>query len=296
MLASMTGFGAGHIADDDRSVQVEIRTVNNRHFKLTVRGSEPYPQLESEFEKLLRPELKRGTVTLHVRVARTASAGSSPLNVAALQSYLNQLAPLAAKLPATAAASLYASVLRLPGIAGPEATGLSAPDDEWPLVERAVREALHGVTAMRRHEGEAMGRELLGLVDGIAARLATIRAELPAATADHRQRLVTRIRQAVADAGVTVDESNLIRETALFADRSDVTEELVRLDGHLAAVRDVVLKGGDGAGRRLEFLAQELGREANTLGSKAGSPAISRQAVEIKATLESIRELGLNIE
>lgn len=296
MLVSMTGFGSGRVESGDRSAHVELRSVNNRHFKITVRGSDPYPLLESEFEKLLRTAVRRGTVTLFVRVERSARAAHSPLNPAVLQNYLNQLIPLAERIPTALQTSLLAGVLGLPGVAANDAMGLSAPEGEWPLVEKAVLDALAGFSATRNAEGRAMAEELARLFQRIRDRVAAIYTVLPAVVTEYRNRLTQRIRKAVATVGVVVDESNLIRELALFADRSDVNEELIRLSGHLDAADQVLKVGGDGAGRRLEFLAQEMGREANTLGSKAGSSAVSHQAVEIKADLERIRELVLNIE
>jgi uncharacterized protein (TIGR00255 family) len=296
MLVSMTGFGSGRAESGDRSVHVELRSVNNRHFKLTVRGSDPYPLLESEFEKLLRAAVRRGTITVFVRVERSAKSTHSPLNPAILQNYLNQLIPLAERLPTAFQASLFAGVLGLPGVAVNDSMGLSAPEGEWPLVEKAVVEALAGFSATRSAEGRAMAEELARLFHRIRERVAVVHAVLPGVVAEYRNRLTQRIRQAVATAGVVVDESNLIRELALFADRSDVNEELTRLSGHLDAADHVLEHGGEGAGRRLEFLAQEMGREANTLGSKAGNSAVSHQAVEIKADLERIRELVLNVE
>jgi uncharacterized protein (TIGR00255 family) len=148
----------------------------------------------------------------------------------------------------------------------------------------------------REAEGQAMLAELQSLIATIQFRLDDIRKDIPGTMMDYQKRLSERIRQATADAGVVFEEANLIREIALYSDRTDISEEVVRLQGHLDSVSNLFKKTSDGAGRRLEFLAQEMGREANTLGSKAGSNAISRHAIEIKATLEKFKELILNIE
>jgi uncharacterized protein (TIGR00255 family) len=148
---------------------------------------------------------------------------------------------------------------------------------------------------MRRDEGKAMAAELLTLHGVITAELAGVRAILPGVMDDYRQRLLERIRQAVAEAGVVVTADHLIREVALFADRTDVAEEVTRLSSHLDQFAELVRKGEE-AGRKLEFVVQEMGREANTLGSKAGDVAVSRHVFEIKASLEKIRELVLNVE
>jgi uncharacterized protein (TIGR00255 family) len=155
--------------------------------------------------------------------------------------------------------------------------------------------ALQRLDAMRREEGQMMAAELLSHHRIVTEELAAVRVLLPTIASDYRRRLLDRIRVALADAGVAVQPDHLIREVALFADRMDVSEEVTRLSAHLDQFAELVRKG-DEAGRKLEFVIQEMGREVNTLGSKAGDVSISRHVFEIKATLEKIRELVQNIE
>ncbi len=140
-----------------------------------------------------------------------------------------------------------------------------------------------------------MCAELLNLHRTVTVELDAVRAILPTIAADYRRRLFERVRLALSDAGVGIQPDNLVREVALFADRTDVSEEVTRLSAHLNQFAELVRKG-DEAGRKLEFVIQEMGREVNTLGSKAGDVAISRHVVEIKAALEKIRELVQNVE
>lgn len=296
MLFSMTGFGSGRAEANGIVVAVEIRSVNNRHLKVVVRGSDPYPHLESEFEKLIRQTIRRGTVTLLVRVQRPLQSGSLAINADAVAGYIQQLAPLAKELSKESAAALYSGVLSLPGVASEAFASQQASEVEWPIVERATLAAAKELSKMRTAEGRQMADELLSLIEQITERVQQVQKHLPAILVDYRKRLYDRISLAVSEAGVKVDESNLIREIALYADRTDVAEEITRITGHIAAVREVIASNGDGAGRRLEFLAQELGREVNTLGSKAGDAVISRHAIEMKAILEKFRELVLNVE
>jgi uncharacterized protein (TIGR00255 family) len=294
----MTGFGEAREETPSAAVAVEARAVNNRHLKVTVRGTDPYPLLESEVEKVARRHVRRGTLHLHIRVDRQAPPADLALNTAALRGYLRQVKEAcdAAGTPEYAAPVL-AGVLALPGVA-PETSRASVtpPDDEWPAVERAVEAALKKLDGMRRDEGRAMAAELLALADGVRAELGRVRDLLPGVTTAYRLRLLDRVRQAVAEAGVAVAPDHLIREVALFADRSDVAEEVTRLAAHLDQFAALVRSGGEGAGRKLEFVVQEMGREANTLGSKAGDVAVSRHVVEIKAALEKVRELIQNVE
>jgi uncharacterized protein (TIGR00255 family) len=292
----MTGFGEARSEADGVAAAVEVRAVNNRHLKVTVRGTEPYPMFEAELEKVVRRHVRRGTITIHVRVERQARPSDLTLNAAALSAYLLQIRTACqdAGTPEYAP-PLLAGVLALPGVAPESRHFGSPPDEEWPVVEQTLDAALRRLDTMRREEGRAMAGELLTLHGTIARELAAVRELLPAVTANYRERLLERVRQAVSDGGVAVTQDHLIREVALFADRTDVTEEAMRLAAHLDQFAELVRKGEE-AGRKLEFVLQEMGREANTLGSKAGDVTISRHVFEIKATLEKIRELVQNVE
>ena len=296
MLLSMTGFGAARIETAGVGVSAEVRAVNNRHLKLTVRGSDPYPLYESELEKVVRRHVRRGTLHVHVRVERQGQSAAPALNLTTLADYLKQIrrACDAAGTPEFAA-PLAAGALSLPGVAPENRHGGAPPDDEWPVVEKTLDAALAKLNEMRRDEGKAMAAELAGYHRAIAAQLDAIRVLLPAVVADYRQRTLDRVRQAVADAGVVLGADSVIREVALFADRTDVSEEVTRLTSHLEQFAELTRKG-DEAGRKLEFVIQEMGRETNTIGSKAGDVAISRHVIEIKSTLEKLREQVQNVE
>lgn len=299
MLLSMTGFGDARGSGPGFSVAVEVRSVNNRHLKVVVRGSDPYPLLEAEFEKVVRKTVRRGSVLVHVRVDRETKSTDLKLNANAVRTYLGQLKAACAEagtpelLP-----SLAAGLLQLPGVAADPSSATAASDEEWPVVEKLLNQALAKLDAARKVEGQSMAAELRSLHAVLARELAGVRECLPAVVANFRARILERVRQAVGDAGIAVEPEHLIREVALFADRSDVSEELSRFAAHLDQFADVVANGSgpDGAGRRLEFVVQEMGREANTLGSKAGDATVSRHGFEIKATLEKIRELVQNVE
>lgn len=299
MLLSMTGFGAAQAHTTAVGVAVEVRSVNNRHLKLTVRGSDPYPLLEPDLEKVVRRHVRRGTLHLHVRAERASAAAAPVLNAAVLADYLKQIRTACTEAGTPdLMAHLATGALALPGVS-PEArnghTSSAPPEDEWPLVEKTLEAALDKLNQMRRDEGRAMAAELLAYHTGITGQLDAIRALLPNVVGDYRARLTERVRQAVQDAGANVAPEHLVREVALFADRTDVSEEVTRLTSHLEQFAEIVRKG-DEAGRKLEFVIQEMGRETNTLGSKAGDVAISRHVFEIKGTLEKLRELVLNVE
>lgn len=294
MIFSMTGYGDARATTPSGSLTIEIRAVNNRHLKVGVRGNDPYPMLESEFEKVVRKHVKRGTILIQVRVERTARTAAATLNTALLKTYVEQVRRDLPDFSDAERAAVLGGLLGLPGIA-PEEFG-TVVDEEWPQAEAALESALRKLNTAREVEGATMTVELRNLASIIASELEKIGEHLPRIMATYRQRLLERMRQAVAESGVTIGPDNIVREVALYADRSDVAEEMTRLSGHLAAFKAILAEGGDSPGRRLEFVVQEMGREANTLGSKAGDVTVSRHTVEIKAALEKIRELVQNIE
>jgi len=254
VLLSMTGFGESRTETDKLGVAVEVRALNNRHLKVTVRGSDPYPMFEAEIEKVVRRHVRRGTVTVHIRVERAPRPADLTLNTPVLTTYLHQIRAACEEAGSPEfASSLLAGVLALPGVAPEPRHFGTPPEDEWPAVEQTIDAALRRLDTMRREEGEAMGAELLAHHRTVASELDALRNLIPTVTADYRQRLLERVRQAVTDAGVVLQPDHLIREVALFADRTDVSEEVTRLTAHLTQFADLVRKGEE-AGRKLEFV------------------------------------------
>ena len=237
--------------------------------------------LEPEPEKLVRKYIRRGTVIIHVRCDRQVRGGDFAINPVALRSYLEQVRTVCDQIgwqvPMTA---LLGQVLSLPGVA-PEPGGVSGrpPDEEFAAVERTLEAALTKLQSMRQQEGRAMADELLSHRQTVTAQLAAIQQAVPEVVENYRRRLRDRVGQALAEHNITLRPDDLIREVAIFAERSDVTEEVVRLSSHLEQFGSIVRTEDDAPGRKLEFLVQEMGREANTIGSKA-DVAVSRHVVE----------------
>jgi uncharacterized protein (TIGR00255 family) len=297
VLFSMTGYGEASFQSEHLSLAVEMRTVNNRYLKVTLRATEPYNLLEPEFEKVIRRTVRRGTVQVHFRCQRQYAAQDFQINAVALRSYLTQLRSTGAGLELTDAErlALLGQVLALPGVV-PEPSGSSfSLEEEWPLIEKVLDQALGKLQVMRREEGQAMARELLQLRDHIARCLDRIRERLPSVAVAYRDRLLERVRALLGELDVQIDRSDLIKEVSVFADRADVTEEVVRLASHLEQFV-AILDEPESPGRKLDFLTQEMLRETNTLGSKASDVEVSRHVFEIKGTLEKIRELVQNVE
>jgi uncharacterized protein (TIGR00255 family) len=296
VLYSMTGYGEASFTSDTLQLAIELRAVNNRYLKVSLRAAEPYNLLEPEVEKVVRRSIKRGTIQVHLRCQRQFAATDFQVNAVALRSYVEQVRELAGRLGLPdGGQSLLGQVLALPGVV-PEPASVSLDlEEEWPVLERVLEQALAKLQGMRQEEGRAMAQELLQLRDHIGRQLDQIRARAPQVSDAYRDRLLERVRLLLGEMDVEIDRSDLIKEVAIFAERADVSEEVVRLASHLEQFQDVVNEP-ESAGRKLEFLTQEMFRESNTIGSKASDVDISRHVVEIKATLEKVRELVQNVE
>jgi len=294
LLISMTGFGEARSQQDGIAVAVEVRTINSRHFKLSFRASEGYAALEPEVETATREIVRRGTVQLNLRVDRQASVDDYRINTAVLESYRRQLEEYTGRSEWNDPIDLR-MLLSLPGTVDEGGGADFDPRDDWPAIEPVIREALAAMAKMRAEEGVALaadlahnGRQIMELLDAVARRA-------PEVTQSYQSRLTARVEQALSDLNVTVEPADLLREVSLFADRSDISEEIVRLRSHLQQY-EAALMLPESSGRKLEFIAQEMGREINTIGAKANDAEISHLVVEIKTALERIREQIQNVE
>jgi uncharacterized protein (TIGR00255 family) len=290
----MTGFGEARRQADGIAVAVEVRTINSRHFKLNFRASEGYASLEPEVEAASREAIRRGTVQLNLRIDRAASADDYRIRTSVLESYRSQLEALAGHGGWSNGVDLK-TLLLLPGVVEERVHADYDPHADWPAIEPAVLEALAAVGKMRLEEGAALAADLAKNGQQMEEILGQIAARAPQVVVSYESRLTQRVQQALAELNVTVQPADLIREISLFADRSDITEEIVRLRSHLQQYADA-LAASDGSGRKLEFIAQEMGREVNTIGSKANDGEISRLVVDLKTALERIREQIQNVE
>jgi uncharacterized protein (TIGR00255 family) len=292
----MTGYGEAHFQSDRITVAVELRALNNRYLKVTLRAAEPHNLLEPEFEKVIRRTIRRGTIQVHLRIDRQFAAQDYKINMAALRSYVDQLRGLGGELGlADHGESLLGQILTLPGVVPEPGDTASHLEDDWPLLEPVLNEAVAKLQMMRQEEGRAMAQEFVQQRNQIADHLEQIRQLAPTVAENFRDRLHERVRSLLAEHDVQIDRSDIIKEVSIFAERSDIAEEVTRLGSHLDQFKDM-LKEADSPGRKLEFLTQEMFRETNTIGSKASDVAISRHVVEIKGILERMRELVQNVE
>jgi uncharacterized protein (TIGR00255 family) len=290
----MTGHGEAHRQQDGLAVAVEVRSVNNRFFKLSYRSSEGYAALESQIESLVRQQVRRGTVQVNLRVDRQASPDDYRLNQTVIAGYLKQLNALAA-LGIAIDGVRADSLLQLPGVVCEPVADWTVIESHWPIISGAVTEALQQFSAMRAEEGQAMAVDMRANCRLILAELTQIEARAPLVIDGFRQRITDKLNKLLAEMGARIEPADVVREIGVFTERSDISEEIVRLKSHLEQF-ETAMQVEEAAGRKLDFLTQEMFRETNTIGSKANDAAIAHHVIEIKTAIERIREMIQNIE
>jgi uncharacterized protein (TIGR00255 family) len=290
----MTGFGEAHQQANGLAVVVEVRTINNRYFKFTMRTGDGYSALESRVESLVRGQIKRGTVQVSVQVDRSTSPDDFSINLGVLEGYRQQLQKLQTSAGIKQEVPLE-SFLLLPGVVKERLSDPSLAEADWPIIERTLQGALAQLGKMRHDEGQAMAADLAANCRIVAAELKKIAVRAPSVIDAYRVRLEERVRTALEEHKLALNPSDLVRELAIYAERSDISEEIVRLESHLQQF-DQIMASPESAGRKLEFLTQEMLREVNTIGSKSTDVEIARHVIEIKASIERLREMIQNVE
>lgn len=290
----MTGFGESHCQQDGIAVAVEVRSINNRYFKLSIRTTEGYAALEPLVEAEVRHIIHRGTVQVNVRIDRRPSPEDFKIHADVLECYRGQLQLLQQRHDPSRTIPLE-SLLMLPGVVDDRSAAVVDAAADWPLIEQTLRLAMKQMVGMRTEEGKAMAIDLAANCRTVAASLDRIETRAPLVVADYRTRMHERLQKTLAEFNVTLDPADLIKEVSLFADRGDISEEIVRLRSHLDQFL-ATLDLPESSGRKLEFLTQEMFREANTIGSKGNDVEIAQHVIDIKAAIERIREMIQNIE
>ena len=292
MLLSMTGHGQASGNLEETTIEVEIRTVNNRFLKISSKISDSVSAIDSNIETIVREFLKRGSITVSLRVSRKGKNNAAVLNSQTLQSYVDQAKEIADRNGVAFSYNL-GELLNLPGV-----LEVVRIEEDEPLIDAAkktLRDALQDLQTMRLQEGRAMATQFDVQLGQISQLREQIELRAPIVNTDYRLKLEQRVRTVLSNLGHETTELDLLRETLLFADRTDISEELTRLASHLAQFRDAMAQT-ESQGRRLDFLIQEMFREVNTIGSKGNDSEISQSVVSIKTTIEQMRELVQNVE
>ena len=292
MPLSMTGHGQASHRFGEFSIDVEIRTVNNRFLKVSTKVSELSLSIEPELESIVREYLKRGTVSLSVRVVSRGGYPSKLVNQSMLSAYIRE-AKIAAESTNTPFIADFANLLSLPGVLEPQSSTDLPELNE--AIRETVRDALKDLHQMRSIEGLSMKSKFIENLKQVREHRHSILQRAPVVISEYQSKLESRVRVAYESRGIGLETVDLLREVTLFCDKTDISEELTRLESHLDQFEKAI-ESEESQGRRLDFLVQELGRETNTIGSKANDAELSYHVVAIKTILEQIRELVQNVE
>ena len=290
MIRSMTGFGKAECLLPDKKLTVEVRALNSKQLDTNTRLPTLYREKELEIRQLIASELERGKVecTLYYELSEDAASGT--INESVVKNYYDQLYRISGELGLEASLELLGTVMRMPDTIRSEKPALV--DEEWNAVREGIRQALQQVNGFRVQEGEALDKDLRNRVTAISGKLSEVEG--------HEAERIKRIRERIGDNLVTflrkedVDENRFEQELIYYIEKLDISEEKVRLANHCNYFLETMNERG-ASGKKLGFISQEMGREINTLGSKANHTEIQRLVVEMKDELERIKEQILNV-
>jgi len=297
MIQSMTGYGEAESQINGLDCGVEIRTVNNRYLRTEIRLPDSLAFLEEDVEKLLRQHLFRGTVNYTLRIKGAAAGRPVDIDESALRDLAERLDRVrsSAHVQGTLAIDL-AVLMDLPGVVRPT----EPSEDEVQMIKSVVlalsQRALERLNAMRATEGGFLDADLQGHCEAIAKDLEEILSRRAGVMQEYAQRLRKRVDELLAEAKLKLNEETLAREVAILAERSDISEEISRLQSHLHQFEQARHLQGEQVGRRLDFISQEMFREANTIGSKASDVEIARRILDVKCRIDRIKEQVQNVE
>ena len=292
MVRSMTGFGRGEATVDGRDIVVEIKSVNHRYFEFNCRTTRGYSFLEEKLKSYIKDSVKRGKIDVYVSLTQKEDTELVvKINESLAQGYINALKKLSQEYGikddiSVSTVSAYSDIFQV----------RKAPEDEeevWNAVKPVLDSALKNFISMRETEGEKMKADVMDRAERILSIVSEIELRSPERVKEYEARLKEKIQQLLGSA--EYDEQRIITEVAIFGDKVAVDEETVRLRSHFDQLK--VLMNGDGeVGRKLDFIIQEMNREANTIGSKANDSDLAHKVVDIKAEIEKIREQIQNLE
>ena len=298
MLTSMTGFGAATTRDQGFLFSSEIKAVNNRFLKASIRLPEGFMRLETRLEELIRTRVARGSVYYTLTITRDAPGSAYEIDQTSLKYHLETLREFQRANPELVGDAALGSLVefaRLPGVTRLNESALADPDALWEAISANATLALDALQKMRVTEGATTQKYLADIIEKLRGYNDQVKAFAPGVVENYRVRLTERVAKAMAEGGAPYEPVDLIREIAIFTDRADVSEEIARFYSHLDQFVET-MESGTSCGKKLDFLSQEMFRETNTIGSKANSPELLKLVVEMKSEIERAREMVQNVE
>lgn len=292
MLRSMTGFGRGEASDDRYKISVEMKSVNHRYMELGIKMPKKFNVFEANIRSLLKKDIQRGKVDLFISYeVFEDSTVDLKYNSGLAEGYMDIFKRISEQFGIENDIRV-STLARFPEVI---TTEQSEEDEDalWKLIESAISDAVEKFIDQRTTEGEALKEDLCGKLDAMLEHVDYIEERAPKIIEEYRAKLEERVAELLADS--SIEENRIVAEVAMYSDKICVDEELVRLRTHIKGMKDTLVAGGY-VGRKLDFIAQEMNREANTILSKANDMAVSDRAIELKTNIEKIREQVQNIE
>ena len=292
MIYSMTGFGRAELSESEKKFTVEIKSVNHKYFDLNIRMPRKFNLFESNIRNLLKEYASRGKIDLYISYEDLSESGTSlKYNKALAQEYYHFYKQIQEDFnidddirTSTIARSTDVLILEEQEI---------NEEEMWSLLERPLKDAFSAFRSAREKEGEALKQNILGKLEEMQGHAAFIEERLPQIISEYRDKLTERVKELLENS--QIDDGRIAAEVTMYADKIAIDEELVRLTTHIRHMKDILEKGGE-SGRNLDFIAQEMNRESNTILSKSNDMDITNRGIELKTCIEKIREQVQNIE
>ena len=287
----MTGFGKATVAYKEKKINVEVKSLNSKTLDLSTRIAPLYREKEMEIRQFIAKNLERGKIDFSIWIEKDVVADATPINMALVENYYQQIKKISAQTGIPEPADWYATLLRLPDVTT-KTDVEELTDEEWKAAQQAIDEAVNHLIEFRRQEGAALQKKFTEKVDNIQALLASIEPYEKSRVEKIKTNIVNGLQQIP---NVEYDKNRLEQELIYYIEKLDISEEKQRLSNHLKYFRETMNEEGHGVGKKLGFIAQEMGREINTLGSKSNHAEMQKIVVQMKDELEQIKEQVLNV-
>lgn len=286
----MTGFGKATVAYKEKKINVEVKSLNSKAIDLSTRIAPLYREKEMEIRQFIAKNLERGKIDFSIWIEKDVVADATPINMALVENYYQQIKKISAQTGIPEPADWYATLLRLPDVTT-KTDVEELTDEEWKAAQQAIDEAVNHLIEFRRQEGAALQKKFTEKVDNIQALLASIEPYEKSRVEKIKTNIVNGLQQIP---NVEYDKNRLEQELIYYIEKLDISEEKQRLSNHLKYFRETMNEEGHGVGKKLGFIAQEMGREINTTGSKSNQAEMQNIVVKMKDELEQIKEQVLN--
>lgn len=286
----MTGYGKAVVAYKEKKINVEVKSLNSKSLDLSARIAPLYREKEMEIRRLLAQKLERGKVDFSLWVEKESIVDATPINAALVENYYKQIKAISASTGIPEPEDWFTTLLRLPDVTAKTEVEV-LDDEEWEVAQQAINEAIEKLTEFRKQEGAALQKKFIEKIDNIANLLKSIEPFEKSRVPKIREKIIDGLKQIPE---VDYDKNRLEQELIYYIEKLDINEEKQRLTNHLKYFHETMKESGHGVGKKLGFIAQEMGREINTTGSKSNQAEMQNIVVKMKDELEQIKEQVLN--